>query len=137
MSAFADVVINDGQTTPVAHTFKARNIVNAVAKWQDIVGGIPVGYPTITAELREPKGTTRNYRLSLKVTVPVLETISGSTLAGITAAPQKAYDVTFFGDIVAPERSTTASRKDALAYFKNLLSNASFVSMIQDLDFVA
>jgi len=137
MANFADLVINDGQATPVAHTFKARNITNGIAKWQDISGGIAIGYPLITAAVREPSKETQNYKVSLKVVVPVLETISGTSYAGIVAAPQKAYDCTCVMDFILPARSTTAVRKDVLAYVKNLLANAVPAAMVQDMDFVA
>lgn len=137
MTAFADLTINDGQATPVAHTFKARRIDGIVAKYQDISGGIAIGYPQVTLSSREPIGNSGNYKVVAKVILPVLETVSGTSYAGIVAAPTLAYNLTFTGEFILPSRSTLAVRKDILAYVKNLLNNAVVTSLVQDLDFVA
>lgn len=137
MAQFADLTVNDGQATPVAHTFKARNLTGGLAKWQDISGGIALGFPTITAMVREPNANNANYKCTVNVIVPVLETISGSSYAGITPAPQKAYDAVARLEFILPSRSTTAVRKDLLAYVKNVLAHAVFTGMVQDTDFVA
>lgn len=137
MAAFADMVLADGQATPVNHTFKARRIEGTLAKWQDISGGIAVGFPSLTVSSREPLKNSPNFRVNAKVVVPVLETISGNNYAGVTAAPQKAYDVVCDMSFIMPDRSTQAVRKDVLAYVKNLLANATIAAIITDLDFVA
>lgn len=137
MATFANLTINDGQATPVAHTFNARRIDGIVAKYQDISGGIALGYPTITLSTREPVQGSDVYKVVAKVSVPVLETISGTSYAGIIAAPQLAYTTTCNMEFLLPARSTLAVRKDLLAYVKNLLANAVPTAMVHDLDMVA
>lgn len=138
MAAFADLTINDGQATPVAHTFKARRITpEGVARYQDISSGIAIGFPTIEVSNREPLKNSPNYRVKVKAILPVLETISGNTHAGIVAAPQKAYDLIADMEFILPARSTLAVRKDLLAYVKNCLAHATMTSVLQDLDFVS
>lgn len=138
MTAFTNITINDGQGTPVAHTFTARKIENGTAKWQDISGGIAVGFPTITAALREPiKGQPiPAYKATIKIVVPVLETVSNSTYSGITPAPTKAYDVTAVLEMVMPERSVAQDRKNLRAYVANALAQADLKALIEDLNFV-
>lgn len=138
MTAFANISINDGQATPVAHTFTARRLDAGVAKWQDISGGIAVGFPTLTASLREPiKGSkVPVYKATLKITLPVLEVVNSSTYSGITPAPTKAYDVIANVDIIMPERSVLQDRKNIRAYLVNALAQADILSMIQDLNMV-
>lgn len=139
MTAFANITINDGQATPVAHTFTARRIENGIAKWQDISGGIAVGFPTITAALREPVAgskTGRSYKATIKIRVPVLETVNASTWNGITPAPTKAYDVEANLDLIFPERATAQNRKDLRAYVANALGQADLKALIEDLNFV-
>lgn len=139
MTAFANLTINDGQATPVAHTFTARRIDGGIAKWQDISSGIAVGFPTITCSLKEPvKGPNGNraYRGILKVTLPILETVNASTYNGITPAPTKAYDVEMITTFSFPERSTTQDRKNIRAYLANALAQADLKSLIEDLNFV-
>lgn len=130
MTAIAALTIADGQSTPVNHTFAPVTIdANGVAQWADRSSGIAIGFPNVSYRLRAPaKGNTstgdRVYRLSLKVSTPVLEVTSPSTASGIQPAPTKAFEPIANIELVLPERSTLAQRKDLLAYVKNLLSNA-------------
>lgn len=128
MTAIAALTLNDGQATPVAHTFSPVNIdQNGVAKWADRTGGIALGYPIVTFSMRMPTKAQRNYRVTVKVVTPILEQTSASTATGIQPAPTKAYDLTFNGEFILPERSTLAQRNDILAYVKNYLANAAVV----------
>lgn len=138
MTAFATITINDGQAAPVAHTFTARRIDQSVAKWQDISSGIAVGFPTITASLREPVRGGKNsiYKANVKIVLPVLEVVNSSTYSGITPAPTKAYDVIANFEVLMPERSTLADRKNIHAYVVNALNQVDLKSMIVDLNMV-
>lgn len=138
MTAFTNITINDGQATPVAHTFTARRLDNGVAKWQDLSGGVAVGFPTIVASLREPLKNSKTpiYKASLKFTLPVLEVVNASTYNGITPAPTKAYDVVANLDIMMPERSTLLDRKNIQAYLVNSLNQIDIKSLIVDLNMV-
>nr|QDH87892.1 MAG: hypothetical protein H2RhizoLitter493524_000002 [Leviviridae sp.] len=130
MTAIAAVTINDGQATPVAHTFSPVNIDQAgVAKWADRSSGIALGFPALSFSQKtpNPKGA-RNYKMSIKVVLPVLEVTSPSTSTGIQPAPTKAYDLIATVDFTLPERSTLAQRNDLLAYVKNFLANAAVVT---------
>jgi hypothetical protein len=129
MSAIAPVVINDGQATPVAHTFAPVTIdATGVAKWADRSTGISVGFPQLSYSLKNPNGTSKNYRLTAKVTLPVLEQTSPSTSTGIQPAPTVAYNLIANVDIVLPERSTLADRKNLIAYVRNFLANAAVIT---------
>lgn len=125
MTAIAALTLADGQATPVNHTFSPVNIDSAgIAKWADRVGGIALGFPVVSFTLRNPTKTSRVYKVSGKVVVPVLEVTSPSTSTGIQPAPTKAYDLTATIEMILPERSTAAQRADLLAYSKNFLANA-------------
>lgn len=135
MSAIAPLVLADGQATPVNHTFNPVNIDSAgVAKWADRSGGIALGYPVVTLSSRQPTAQSRNYKVTAKVVVPVLDITSPSTGTGIQPAPSKAYDVWCNIDFVLPERSTLQQRKDILAYVKNFLANANLSAAITDFE---
>lgn len=136
MPAFAALTLADGAATPVNHTFSPVNVRDGIAKWADRSGGIPVGYPTITASLKEPtnKVGSKNYRETIKVVFPVLEQTSPSTATGIQPAPTKAFDLIANIEFVMPERATTQNRKDILAFVKNLLANSVATAAVQDLD---
>lgn len=132
MPTFGNIVINDGQATPVAHTFGPVNLVGNAANFADRSGGISVGYPTILISHSVPSKTSRLYKVRLKLVVPTLETISNSTMSGIAPAPTKAYDSTVDMMFFMPERSALADRKNILAYAKNLLSHATVIAVIEN-----
>lgn len=139
MAQRANISLSDGQATPVAHTFNPNsgdgNVPGvSVISYEDRSGGIAVGFPTVTISTRKPSKQNRNYKLSVSVVAPVLEVVSNSTVSGIAPAPQVAYSCIFRGEFVLPERSVIGSRKDLLAYVKNLMANAVVTSAVQDLE---
>jgi len=139
MAARGPIVINDGQATPVAHTFSPNsgdgNVPGvSVIEYEDRSGGISVGFPVVTVSTRKANKQNKNHKLVITTKVPVLETLSGSTLAGIVASPTKAFDLIHREEFIIPERATLANRKDLLAYAKNLLANAVVTSAVHDLE---
>jgi hypothetical protein len=139
LAARANIVINDGQATPVSHTFNPTsgdgNVPGvSVISYEDRSGGIKVGFPLIQVSTRMPTRTNKNHKVTFTVKRPVLETVSNSTVSGIAPAPTVSYDVVAKIDFVLPERSTIDARKDLLAYVKNLLANATITSAVQDLE---
>lgn len=135
MTAFAALTLADGLA--VAHTFSpAAQSSDGVALWEDRLGGIPVGFPRITHSLRRPSAKNRNYKLTIKVFAPVLEITSPSTGTGIQPAPTVAYELSSHTDIIIPERSTLAQRKDLIAYHKNLFANAVITASVENFEAV-
>lgn len=139
MAARANIVISDGAITPVVHTFNPNsgdgNVPGvSVISYDDRISGIQVGFPVISISTRKPTRTNRNYKVTMKVMVPVLETVSNSTVSGIAPAPTVAYTAMFVGDFIAPERSSLPVRRDLLAYVKNLLGSPTVTLAIQDLE---
>lgn len=129
MSAIANVVINDGLSTPVAHTFAPVTIDAAgVAKWADRSTGISVGFPTLSYSMKSPSGASKSYKMTAKVTLPVLEQTSPSTSSGIQPAPTVAYNLIANVEMVLPERSTLQDRKNLLAFVRNYLANAAVIT---------
>lgn len=120
MSAQTALVLNDGQSTPVAKTFSQRGADMHLAVWKDISSGISIGFPSVTISNKERAGSSGAYRVEARVAVPVLETISGDA-GGYTPSPKVAY--TMFGkvELVSPNRATVQNRKDLKAFTANLL----------------
>jgi hypothetical protein len=90
-----------------------------IAKWVDRSGGYQIGYPALTLSSRAPSKTSRVTRVQMKYVSPTLEATSPSTSTGIQPAPTKAYDCTFNGEWLIPERATPAER---LAFFNRVVS---------------
>lgn len=124
MAAQADIVINDGQASPVAHTFSKRGATSVLATYKDISGGIPIGYPMITVGFAQT-GPARDsvWKTDARIVLPSMEVISGSD-GGYTPRPKVAYSHFARIELVSPNRSSLQERKDIVAYAKNLLALA-------------
>lgn len=131
MAAIANIVINDGQGTPVAHTFAPAKTQADMALLEDRSAGIYIGYNKLTFALVRPVGAskeaTRNLKLSIKIETPKLETVSNNTVSGIAPAPTISYRPVVELLVTFPERCSLQDRKDLQAYVKNVLAN-SFVT---------
>lgn len=130
MAIIANLVLADGQATPVNHTFTPVGTKNAIAIWKDKATGIPAAYPTITYGLREPSKVYPAYKVSTKVALPVLET------APTFLVPTKAYELLLTIEAVLPDRCTDQNRKDLYAYGVNLLANAILSNGIKNTESV-
>lgn len=131
MSAQANVVINDGQAAPVAHTFSARGADMKLALWTDTSGGIGIGMGKITLSYVQQPASNGSYKVEARVTIPVMETISGSD-GGYTPVPKVAFNLFSKIEFVVPNRASLQNRKDLLAYTKNLLAQAVMSDTIHD-----
>lgn len=136
MATAASIVINDGQGTPVAHTFEVAELKPNVASFEDRVGGIYIGYNRLTIGVDRPNGNGpssagRNLKVRIKVTTPKLETVSNNTVSGIAPAPTLSYTPVVDMVVTCPERSTLQDRKDLQAFIKNVLSNAAVTAAFE------
>ncbi len=130
MAAIATISINDGQATPVNHDFDPAGLPNGVARWEDRIGGIAVGYPVITMSVRSPTKNSKAHKVVVKIAVPTLETASSG--GSFVPPPTKAYDCLFVGEFVLPLRSSLAEREDLMAYCQNLLAHATVTAAVED-----
>lgn len=94
MGAIANIVAFDGAATPVSHTFIPVSVVRegdeVTASWREALTNVPVyAQPHVTMKLKRMGSGV--YRVSSRVEVPVMESISGQNAAGYTAAPKVAY----------------------------------------------
>jgi hypothetical protein len=131
MSAIANIVILDGASTPVNHTFAPVTIDNdGVAKWADRSGGVSIGFPQLSYKLANPakRSASPAYKMTAKVVLPVLEQTSPSTATGIQPAPTVAYNLIANIELVLPERSTLQDRKNLIAFVRNYLANAAVIT---------
>lgn len=114
MAQQADIVINDGQATPVAHTFVAKRIDGkGIAHWADIASGISLAYIRLSLLVKEMVSSVGQHRVSIKFSIPKMDTsVTPNVLAYVNTA-----DVVFLFDV----RATEQERKDAVAYVKNCL----------------
>lgn len=127
MTAIANIVVNDAQSTPVAHTFAPAKAEADFALLEDRAAGVYVGYNKLSFRLVRPtgnNGNSRNLKLNIKIETPKLETL-GTNSAGITPPPTVAYRPVADMMFTLPERCSLQDRKDLLAFVKNVLANAA------------
>jgi len=120
LAAIANLVLADGQATPVNKTFSPADCTSSLATWTDRSSGINIGFPEVTLSLN--KGNEQ-MKVLAKVVVPTLEVISGSD-GGYTPSPKVAYQTMGKVEFTLPARSTLQNRKDIVAFIRNLLNNA-------------
>lgn len=117
MPAIAALTINDGQTTPAAHTFAVVGTTGSKATWADKTGGVPAGFLKLTNEVREAKSTNGAHSVIFGFELPVMAVVNGvNTRVRVSSASVR---------FNYAQDSTDQERKDAVAYVINALSNAS------------
>lgn len=131
MSTAINIVLNDGQATPVAHTFVPQDRLRegGGVMYQDISSGVPDQYPTLM--IRGWTSSNGIFRALRIVEVPILETVTGSNAQGYQALTKLAFKLRARTEYTIDGRSTLASRKDLAAYDKNLNSNAVMTDLLQ------
>lgn len=137
MPAIGNVVINDGASTPVSHTFVPTNIdTNGVANYADQSGGVQSGYSKLTSSLKDAAtGSTAGSSVNRVQVSVYLPTVADGSDAGIPAGTLLYFhkmDATF----LMPASGTLAERKNLLAFAKNYLADASISAQVQDLTHV-
>lgn len=126
MPAFAAVVINDGATTPVAHTFSPVTTDGAASELADRTASTPAGFRKLQFSVAQPSGQRTAYQIAIGHYNPVEATVSGVT--SVVRACSAKLSLNF-----APD-STAQERKDTLAYLVNYLSNATVKTAIENIE---
>lgn len=93
--------------------------------WRAAVANVPVdGQPRMT--FSQEKTKTGDYKVSVKLEVPVMETLGASgTSAGYVAPPAVAYTDTGFVTLFCHPRSTIADRANLLRMLVGIVQGAS------------
>lgn len=139
MPTFSPVILNDGQATPVAHTFNPLTLDNSgsssVATFVDpSSASVDIGFNEIQLAYKAPSGArvagatasaSRVYKLTASIRMPILESTSAATGTGIPPAPTVAYVLMGKIEFFLPARSTKEQRKDLRVMMANLLTSSS------------
>lgn len=133
MSAIASIAIDDGQSTPVTHTFNPTS-TNPPIYQEDGNAAVPViGQSGIQLSLKRVQGGDAINRAKITLRIPVLETTSGSSYAGYEAPPAVAYYLQANVEVMLPNRSTGDQRKDLRVMVANLLADSQIVDLVDNL----
>lgn len=140
MPQISAITINDGATTPVAHTFSpiGRDPKTGVFWFEQTAPSVPVlqakriGYKQERVLGDKTRQQTGASKVSYTLHVPTLESL-GTNDAGITPPPTLAYREMARVEFELAERSTAQERKDTRVLALNLLSNAMAVANVDTL----
>lgn len=139
MPAVTPIVINDGATTPVAHTFTPLGRDERGVMWfeqttpvpSNILGAKRIGYKQ-GRNLVPGAVLNRTAKVTLTLMVPTTETMSVSD-GGFIPAPQIAYVEKSRVELDLADRSLKQERKDTRVLTANLLASAQMITAIDDL----
>lgn len=132
MSAQANIVLNDGQTTPVAHTFNPKGAKTQpdkrdVAIWRDQTPANAVGYLTLS-ETHTPVNANGMEKFRYTIDLPTLE--SPGSGGAYAPPPKRAYGTIAVVEVWAHERASQQELKDIVAYVKNFTAGTYFSDAI-------
>jgi hypothetical protein len=127
MSAVSgSLTINDGQVTPVGHTFAPEVVGPSRTVFAERSAGVSAGYIRLVTGLAPANGARATTRVDVNLDYPVLQTVNGvSTVA---------YTGRFFGKFTIPDVMTAAERANLHAYVANALDQALIKAEVKDLD---
>lgn len=138
MAAVANIVLNDAQVSPVAHTFIPLGPdSNGVWWWEDQTGTASIAYNRISMQLVRPTpaaaGQTsdkRVNRVKIGIHTPKVEAL-GVSDSGYTPSPTIAYTPRCNIEFIMSERALLQDRKDLRKYADFLLAEAQLTAMVE------
>lgn len=135
MGIRANITLTDAAGTPVNRIYMPTNDPNVI-KFVDRTQGIAAGQNTLTLDQRVSSKGTPTYKMTWKLSCPILDVTSPSTGTGIQPAPSVAYTNLGTLSFVLHERATEQDRKDLLAQLRDLIDEAIVTGQIEDLDLI-
>lgn len=126
MAQAATITINDGAATPVAVNFAPESVTSDNASFVDRTAGVAIGFRRLNISDKFAKGSSRVNRGKYSIEYPVTTTVNGVTAV--------AYTLRATLDVILPDASTDAERKNLYAFIQNGLSNAIIRGALRDLD---
>lgn len=140
MSAVANIVLNDAQATPVAHTFiPIGPDTNGTWWWEDQSASESIGFNRISMNLKRASNPaagsnagTRMNRVTVGFHTPKLETTATND-AGLTPPPTVAYVARCNVEFLLPDRANLQDRKDLRKFIDFLMAEAQLTNMVENL----
>lgn len=124
MPAAANIVIMDGESTPVAHTFVPSKVSENVSTFYG-PGASLSGREQLQITRREPTATVAG-KVNFKLVLPTEVTIDGV----VTVAMQELLSI----DMVLSPKGVKQKRKNVRVMASNLLQNAIVAAVVDDFD---
>lgn len=124
MPAMTNILVKDDASPAVEHTLVPISDT-PIPFWRGTISGVPLeGQPRLYMSSEKVKSGA--YKQTMKLEVPVMETLGASgTAAGYVAPPKVAYVNTTIVTMFADPRSTEADRANAYKLAVGVLQGAS------------
>jgi hypothetical protein len=133
MAAQTNILVKDDAASPVEITL-VPNSDSGPSTWRAAVAGVPFE-GQIRLSLSDEQLKSGDYKRTVKLEVPVMETLGASgTSAGYVAPPKVAYTEQFYVTHISNRRATTADRANALKMIVGILQGASSTTATGVLD---
>lgn len=126
MPALANISINDGKATPVAHVYAPVTTDGSNAELANRAASIPQGFENLKVDVRKPASATGAYRIQVSLVLPTVATVNGVD----TVVRQSQASLT----INMSQLSTAVERRDMRVLLANLLQHASMTTVIENLE---
>jgi hypothetical protein len=125
MADMNNILLQDD--TDTTRTLLPVSNANQNLVWRGNEADVPIdGQIRLTTVWERLK--SRDYRLSAKLEVPVMETIGASAASGYVAAPKVAYVMVGIFTMFAPARSTIADRANTYRMLAQAITGANHVA---------
>lgn len=126
MPTASTIALDDGQVTPVSHSFEPQSITPGRSVLVDRDSNTSAGQKQLIVGLDPAKVSRKTNRVNIRFNMPVEQLIDG--------VYEVAYTARVNCDVVIPDQMTQAQRDDLGAFVKNALANAVVNGLITDLD---
>lgn len=133
MGAVTSIILADGQSTPVNHTFAPTRMVSGAGfVFEDRSAVVKAGYNTIRVEARTNSEDTT--KVDIVLTVPRLAVTAPASGSGVQPNPVRAYAELMRITVHRPSALEQGVANDAYAFLKNLVNHAQFIAWVRDGD---
>jgi hypothetical protein len=138
MSAVANIVLNDAQVTPVAHTYIPLGPDSSGTWWwEDQTGPASIAYNRLSMQQVRPppaqagvNSDKRVNRIKIGIHTPKVEAL-GVSDSGYTPSPTIAYTPRCNIEFIVSERGSLQDRKDLRKYAAGLLDEQQLKDMVE------
>lgn len=133
MTAMTNLLVKDDAATPIESTLVPITD-SPYPQWRANAAGVPIdGQIRLSASIDKQKNG--GYKVTVKLEVPVMETLGASgTSAGYVAPPKVAYVVPTILTMFVDKRSTSADRMNTLKMLIGLIQGATATTGTGTLD---
>lgn len=117
MPAIANLTVNDGQATPVGHTFAVGTTDGQKATWLEKSAGSSLGYYRLTYSARAASSSSAADVVEVTLSLPSISTVDNVVSLARRSSATLRFNFA--------QSATDQERKDLVAYVTNFLANAS------------